>query len=54
MNNHFKPFIEEPITGLKIMAGAYTIHLIEGEKQAVMKVLNNLNVHLHGSAPFYN
>jgi len=32
MNNNFKPLIEEPVTGLKIMAGAYSIHLIEGDK----------------------
>jgi hypothetical protein len=43
MNNNFKPIIEEPITGLKIMAGAYSIHLVEGEKQAVLKLLKNLN-----------
>ena len=32
MNNNFKPLVEEPITGLKIMAGAYSIHLLEGDK----------------------
>ena len=43
MNNNFKPLVEEPITGLKIMAGAYSIHLLEGDKDAVRKVLKNLD-----------
>jgi hypothetical protein len=43
MNNNFKPLVEEPITGLKIMAGPYSIHLFEGDKEAVKKVLKNLN-----------
>jgi hypothetical protein len=43
MNNNFKPLIEEPVTGLKIMASAYSIHLLEGDKEAVKKVLKNLN-----------
>ena len=54
MNNNFKPLIEEPITGLKIMAGAYSIHLIEGDKEAVKKVLKNLNAQMHSSTPFYS
>ena len=43
MNNNFKPLVEEPITGLKIMAGSYSIHLVEGDREAVKKVLKNLN-----------
>lgn len=53
MNNNFKPLVEEPITGLKIMAGAYSIHLLEGDKEAVKKVLKNLNAQMHGPTPFY-
>jgi hypothetical protein len=53
MNNNFKPLVEEPITGLKIMAGAYSIHLLEGDKGAVKKVLKNLDAQMHGPTPFY-
>ena len=54
MNNNFKPLMEEPVTGLKIMAGAYSLHLVEGESQAVKKLLKNLNSHMHGPTPFYS
>jgi hypothetical protein len=54
MNNNFKHLIEEPITGLKIMCGPYSIHLLEGESSAVKKVLKNLDAHMHGPTPFYS
>ena len=31
MNNYFKQLTEEPVTGLKIIIGSLSIHLIEGE-----------------------
>lgn len=43
MNNYFKQLTEEPVTGLKIIIGSLAIHLIEGEQQAVRKLLRNIN-----------
>ncbi len=54
MNNYFKQLTEEPVTGLKIIIGSLSIHLIEGEQQAVRKLLRNINQHMHGPTPFYN
>ena len=54
MNNYFKQLCEEPITGLKVIMGAYSIHLIEGEQQSVKKLLKNISNHMSGATPFYN
>jgi hypothetical protein len=32
MNNYFKQLCEEPVSGLKVIMGTYSIHLIEGEQ----------------------
>jgi hypothetical protein len=54
MNNYFKQLIEEPVTGLKIMVGTLSIHLVEGEQASVRRLLRNINQHMHGTTPFYN
>ena len=30
MINHFKQVVEDQLTGLKVILGAWTIHLVEG------------------------
>jgi len=54
MNNHFKHISEEPFYGLKVLLGAYTITLIEGESKVVKKLLRNINTNMHGGSSFYN
>ena len=43
MNNYFNHLIEEPVTGLKLMLGTLSIHLVEGEQSSVRKLLRNIN-----------
>jgi hypothetical protein len=54
MNMHFKHLTDLPFNGIKVLLSSYTIHLIEGEKQSVMKLLKSLNTSMQSGSPFYN
>lgn len=54
MNNHFRPLNDETITGLKVVMGAYTIHLLEGESNSIRRVMHGISENMHSSHPFYN
>ncbi len=54
MNNHFKSVIDETITGIKVLLGPYTIHLVEGDSNSVKKVLHHISNNMNGNHPFYN
>ena len=54
MNTHFKQLIEEPFSGLKVILGNLSIHLVEGEPPVVKKLLRAVNANMLGPNPFYN
>jgi hypothetical protein len=54
MNIHFKQITDEPFNGIKVILGSWSIHLIEGEKQSVMKLLRSINTNIQSAQPFYN
>ena len=54
MINHFKQLIEEPITGLKVILGSYTIHLLEGSTHAMKHLIKRISNTMNGQHPFYN
>ena len=43
MGNHFKQIGEEQITGLKVILGSWTIHLVEGSANHVKNLIKRVN-----------
>ena len=54
MNNRFRELIKEPITGLKLIIGAWTIHLVEGNTHTLKNLMKAINNTMTGQHPFYN
>lgn len=54
MNNHFKGLLDETFTGLKVILGTYTIHLVEGETSGVKRLVQRISQSMQSSTPFYN
>lgn len=54
MNIHFKHLIDLPFSGLKVILQTQSIHLIEGEKAAVLKLLKAIEANMQSNTPFYN
>lgn len=42
MINHFKQLSDEPLSGLKVILGSYTIHLLEGNSHGLKHLLKGV------------
>lgn len=47
MNNHFRGLIDETCSGLKVLLGSYSIHLVEGETSGVRRLMQRIAQSMH-------
>jgi hypothetical protein len=48
MNNRFRELIKEPITGLKLIIGSWSIHLLEGNTHTLKHLMKAIGATMTG------